>query len=316
MYYPYFRGKQYELILLRELSSYLVGKDILPIIEPVRGDFSALSKTLDILNDNGVSICIILNPWVGQMKDDPEIVRQKLDEQGLLENSTIEFGYLLAPGSDVERLVELIREYPTKKFSIIHQGFTEGKELATAIEPMENIKAHVFLDGFGGKRYQRLFKKDGVRRILVRDGFKQKKNADYARNEHFSELHITYEDEGMDGFGDYLIVGEEYTESGGPAYAIAIHLTYIDPDEDEDMFIYHFISDQKDSPTDPGGKFLEALRKLIRTIDRPRTKVFNSSACEEFRMLNYKQHYPGLGHVKKLSMKHHIELVMDFLERT
>jgi hypothetical protein len=31
----------------------------------------------------------------------------------------------------------------------------------------------------------------------------------------------------MDGFGDFLIVGDDYSESGGPAYAIAIHLTFI-----------------------------------------------------------------------------------------
>jgi len=132
MYYPYFRGKQYELILLRELSSYLVGKDILPIIEPVRKNFAALSKTLTILNNEGASICIVLNPRVGQMKDDPGYVLSKLDEWGLLENPTLEFGYILVPGSDIESMVGLIRAYPNNSFNILHHGYAEGKELAKA----------------------------------------------------------------------------------------------------------------------------------------------------------------------------------------
>ena len=39
----------------------------------------------------------------------------------------------------------------------------------------------------------------------------------------------------MDGFGDFLIVGEDYSEAGGPACAVAIHLTFIDPDQNNSM---------------------------------------------------------------------------------
>ena len=67
----------------------------------------------------------------------------------------------------------------------------------------------------------------------------------------------------MSGFGDFLIVGDEYSESGGPAYTIAIHLTYIDFDQDEAMHVRHFLSDRQDTPKDPGGKFSEALTKLV-----------------------------------------------------
>jgi hypothetical protein len=119
----------------------------------------------------------------------------------------------------------------------------------------------------------------------------------------------------MDGFGDYLIVGDDYTETGGPAYAVAIHLTYLDADDD-DMFIYHFISDKTASPTDPGGKFKEALAKLVKEIQKPNSLIYKSRACFEYLDLFKKKHYPGLGHIKKLSMQHHIELVADFFERT
>ena len=74
------------------------------------------------------------------------------------------------------------------------------------------------------------------------------RNRDYEPLEKFSDLHVTFEDEGMDGFGDFLIVGDDFSESGGPAYAIAIHLTFIDPDKEDEMWIHHFLSDRQDTP--------------------------------------------------------------------
>ena len=117
----------------------------------------------------------------------------------------------------------------------------------------------------------------------------------------------------MDGFGDYLIVGDDYSETGGPAYAVAIHLTYIGAEDD--IFIYHFLSDQTDSPIDPGGKFIEALAKLVKELKRPNSTIFKSKACLEYLDLFDKKHFPGLGYVKKLSMQHHIELIADVLKR-
>jgi len=44
MYYPYLRGKQFELLLLRENADLLAKNNIHPIIEPVKSDFKALSS--------------------------------------------------------------------------------------------------------------------------------------------------------------------------------------------------------------------------------------------------------------------------------
>jgi hypothetical protein len=149
--------------------------------------------------------------------------------------------------------------------------------------------------------------------VLLRDGFQRRRNADHPPVELFSDLHITYEEEDMDGFGDFLIVGDDYVEGGGPAYAVAIHLTFIDPDRDEVMYLYHFVSTTKDTPTDPAGKFAQALDKLIKRLDGGTSHLFNSNAINEFRELHAKGHFPGLGYVKKLSMNHHIETLADFL---
>ena len=107
-------------------------------------------------------------------------------------------------------------------------------------------------------------------------------------------------------------MGDEYSEGGGPAYAVAIHLTFIDPDQDDTMQIYHFKSKRQDTPKDPAGKFAEALAGMMKVLDARGSKVLETDAVKEFRMLHQQGHFPGLGYVKKLSMKHHIETLANY----
>lgn len=310
MYCPYLRGKQFELILLRDNAGFLAENDIHPIIEPVKSDFKSLIRTVKVLDEKEVDCTLIVNPQVGQEPIKTLSILNKLINESLKDYNNLSIGYILHAESKITDLIALVKKYNTFNFSILHSGYTNGKEVSNVIKDYNNIKKHVFIDGFAGKLYQRHLKKDGIKRVLIRDGFKsQRKNSLYPNSEHFSDLHITFPDEGMDGFGDYSIVGDDYSETGGPAYAVAIHLTYLDTDDD--MFIYHFISDQTDSPTDPGGKFLEALEKLVRAIEKPNSLIFKSKACSEYLELYKKKHYPGLGYVKKLSMQHHIELIAN-----
>ncbi|SMF45587.1 hypothetical protein SAMN06265365_115114 [Tistlia consotensis] len=51
---------------------------------------------------------------------------------------------------------------------------------------------------------------------------------------------------------------------------------------------------------------------MIETIDLPDSKVLDTDAVREFRNLYAQRHFPGLGYVKKLSMKHHIETFAHF----
>lgn len=314
MYYPYFRGKQYELILLKDNAEFLFNNNIHPIIEPVKHDFSALIRSMKVINEKGLDCTLIVNPKAGE---EPPPISRILDEligDVFKDYKNISIGYMLQAKSKISDLVKHLKNYPKFSFTLLHHGFSNGKELATAIESYDNIKTHAFIDSSPRKLYQKHFKRDGIKRVLIQNGFNtQKKNSLYPPSEHFSELHATYDDEGMDGFGDYLIAGDDYTETGGPAYAVTIHITYLDADED--MFIYHFISDQKDSPTDPGGKFLEALTKLVKEINKPDSPIFKSKACKEYLDLFKKKHYPGLGYAKKLSMQHHIELIAHYIRQ-
>ncbi len=302
------------MILLRDNAEVFAESGFHPIVEPVKNDFSALKRTMQVMNNKGVGCTLIVNPQIGREPVPASSILEELINGAFKGFKHLSIGYVLHAKSKISELVTLLSKYRNSSFSIVHYGYTNGKELAAAINRFENIRTHIFIEGFAGRLYQKPLKKKDIKRVLIRDGFKaQMKNANYPPTEHFSDLHITFPDEGMEGFGDYLIVGDEYSETGGPAYAVAIHLTYLD--SDDDMFIYHFVSDQTDSPTDPGGKFLEALFKLVKEIKKPNSLVFKSKACNEYLDLFKKKHYPGLGYVKKLSMQHHVELIADYIKR-
>jgi len=310
MYFPYFRGKQYELVCLRENSALISNSAITPIIEPVRSNFSGLSRAVSELVEAAANFILIVNPKNGDLAGESlESFDEVLDAIPNGYNG-MSVGFIVDDRCEPNHLTDIIDEIGDRSLSFIHWGNANPKLIHQAINNANNIDRHIFIEHACGKLYQKHFA--DAQRALLRDGFVRRSNREHPAVEHFSDLHITYPDEGMNGFGDFLIVGEEYSESGGPAYAVAIHMTFIDEDQDDDMHILHFVSDRSSDPSDPGGKFLEAAQK-IRIETETSDRLFRSAACEEFLDLLDRQHYPGLGYVKKLTMQHHLELLADFL---
>jgi len=65
MYYPYFRGKQFELITIREMAGLLAQKNFVPVIEPVREALGGLEKALKAICDVRGHAIVIVNPYHG-----------------------------------------------------------------------------------------------------------------------------------------------------------------------------------------------------------------------------------------------------------
>ncbi|WP_348679745.1 sce7725 family protein [Alcanivorax profundi] len=310
MYHPYFRGKQFELITIREMAALLAEKNFVPVIEPVRESLGSLKKTLDAVSEAGGSAIVIVNPYHGDHQENGSSITGLLQED-FGDDESISAGILLRNGMTVEEVMACYQQHVDHSPVLIHAGFTEPKALSVELADSMSNLTNIFVEDHAKLLYRKHF--DRSNRILVRDGFKRQRNADYVEMEEFSDLNVTYTELGMAGFGDFLMVGDAYTEGGGPAYAVAIHLTFIDPEKDDVMYIYHFVSDTKDTPTDPAGKFGQALAKLIAKLDSGTSHILETKAIQEFRALHEKGHFPGLGYVKKLSMKHHIETLADYL---
>lgn len=312
IYYPYFRGKQYELVAIRESAPLLAQAEFVPIVEPVKETFSGLRRAINAVTDADGQAIVVVNPVHGHHAQSSDEI-ENLFQQDLADKKNIAAGILVTNDMTVNNAVALYEQYKDRDVALIHSGFNHGRQLAEALEEDISRPLHVFVEQHHGKLYRKHFTKGT--RILLRDGFRRQKNRDYPDREKFSDLHLTYEDEGADGFGDYLIVGDEFSETGGPAYAVAIHLTFIDSDKDDEMHIFHFVSVRTDTPTDPAGKFGEALEKLVEEVRSSSTPVLRTEAVKEYLDLHERKHFPGLGYVKKLSMKHHMETLAAYFGR-
>ena len=70
MYFPYLRGKQFELLALRELAELpLDSFKISPIIEPVKKDLKGIQTMVTALNRHKVDIQLIVNPEKGDLQN-------------------------------------------------------------------------------------------------------------------------------------------------------------------------------------------------------------------------------------------------------
>lgn len=105
------------------------------------------------------------------------------------------------------------------------------------------------------------------------------------------------------------MIGSEYAEGGFAPYAVAIHIVYFS--ENKDLRIKHFTSNSNEDYNDPAGKFYEALQKLIGCEELINVKT---DGLDEFRRCYNEERYPGLGSVKKMALKHHIELMKQYFD--
>lgn len=297
MYYPILRGKLNELLALRELAQ-LELKNFIPVIEPVKKDVKALVKTIESLNSQRIEPLIIINPTIGDFSYSPNILNELLSEFDYIKFHKL---YSINEGSkSYENFLGL------DKFGLFIQ-----KGIDTQLIDFCHSSTINFIQNDVSPNVKRLIKN----KVIYEDFFrKQKKNADYPNESPFSSLHSYYKDDRTNiGFSDYTITGDDFSEGGGPAYVVTIHCSYIDSNRFDELFIKHFSSTNDGTPTNPGAKFLEALNLLIDDINAEDTPFTHTYALTEFQYLHKIEHFPGLGQVKKLSIKHHIETINSFL---
>lgn len=294
---------------MRECAQLLRVANFIPVIEPVKESTSGLKRAVEAITEADGQAVLVVNPQHGSFRTDTTVIREFVDTE-LGDHPGIGAGIILHDGTPIDEVLSMCERHQDRPITLIHAGFSDARALTDALPDSINHIRHIFWDGMFGKLYQRYFR--DAEKILLKDGFEVRPNREHPPVEFFSDLHITYEDHNMEGFGDFLIVGRGYSETGGPAYAVAIHITFLDPDKDDTMFVHHFVSDRQDTPTDPAGKFAEALQKLIREVENPASCIHRGNAIEEFVDLARRGHYPGLGYVKKLSMQHHLETLAAY----
>lgn len=307
MYFPYLRGRQFELLALQELlSCKKMGEHILPIIEPIK--FSpTLRNTINAFIHDGHQIAIVMNPQVGDLVDETgKVFLDDMDEIDFSDRNIIKAyisnDHLPEKMEDNDDLNDgIIINRKRDDYNCYHIMYHDDIEPLYALIPDDRM----------------FIKNTGNTRVLFADRFnKLPRNSDYKKieDEFFSEDHLYYKED-FAGFSDYSIVGDDFNMSGFAPLAVVIHIVYFDADKT--LRIRHFVSDSNYDINDPAKKYGEALTKLVKWISQKKKDSYflETEGIQKFLESYDEKRYPGLGTVKKYSIMHHLELINCFLDR-
>ena len=314
MYYPYLRGKQFELLALREFSrEFENNHTIVPIIEPVKKQVNGLNAAALSMIENGMKFAVILNPSDGDYRHtgiDNDILMSLTALTDDRDNWIPAYIYK----HNGKTLLDHAKQNNLSNLMII---FPSGADVNDE-ELMEFLSkdevAFVVSGNLSNNRSARgRMLRLGKALISLEDRFNERpRNADYANevDEIFSEDFAYYKNDGLAGFADYTPMAKDFIEGGMLPYAIAIHLTY--QKSDDQIFVHHFVSDNNFDQSNIRGKFHEAAVKIAPFFNN--NGLYHTSAVDELiRRAESDDGYPGLGYIKKLSVKNHLELITHIL---
>ncbi|GGE69148.1 hypothetical protein EV200_1015 [Pedobacter psychrotolerans] len=309
MYYPYLRARQFELLSLRELvTEGQILENVIPVLEPVKDGFSSLTLAHNIFKECNFHPYLILNPIVGELKGDYlEILNY------LVELEDCAFKPAFHYSNNLEFVLSTIINYDLKDCMIIClTNFTDDIGFRTLCE--HPSVTHIMLqDPNNYRSLDRFIKQLNKTYIRLNDVFqKQAKNSLFLEigAHKFTEEHLYYREERYQGFSDYTVVPSEFIDGGSTPRAVVIHLTYLYAEENNEIWIRHFTSKTNDSIANVQGKFAEAAYKAISFCNEHQLK---NSALDELITYYNEKRYPGLGIVKKISIKNHLLVVSDYL---
>ena len=315
-YYPLLRARQFELIALRELAADAALQGlIVPILEPVKDTYNNLTLARSVFHQNNQQAYIIVNPTVGVYGGDGLFYIDYLGDSASRQTFLPAFHYL----NNSHYILESIRRCSFEDCMILCQSDTDASD--ANFKSLVSHKAITRITVCSPERnrslcrYLKPFRKEPFHKKCIRqdDLFeKQPRNSDFLSiSEHrFSEEHLYFEEEGFDGFSDYTVLPSEYIDGGSTPRAIVIHLSYLH--NHEQVWIRHFTSETNDSIANVQGKFAEAAGKAVAFCE---DRSLSNTAIEELKSYYHNRRYPGLGTVKKISIKNHLLVLSAYLKK-
>ncbi len=285
MYYPYFRGKQFDLIALRTLlEENVLSPKIQPIIEPVKKT-TAFTKLLTVSQKLAHPLYVIQNPQAGAF----------LTEEGLA----------------------ALQQLPNPKARLLDQPLETIEQLPELL--IVNQATAALDSDWTGNRGKvlvpeefRLLQKVQGERILSQDLFTRLPRTSYYQeslDEIFSTAQHTYRKKGFSGFSDFSIDSRIYYEHGYPTPILSLHLVYFEADV---LRIHHFLSPE-DLPSQKEKFFV-----LMAEIEQWQTKLCGNQLTKGLALLlanadNGK--FPGMGVMRKAAVMHHMEVMSRYLDQ-
>lgn len=316
MYYPILRGKQNELLALRDCADRIGATSIYPVIEPVRDlatGGGSLRRCLDSLLTAGAPVAVIINPSVGEYAADIQATRTLLSIIDELDpdNTGVAAGVNLDSGGNLDAVVdELVGKAPRPHVYVHTSGAVVPDQALSRLATLGSDATHLAAERSRVRRHP-AFARPGARVAKLEDTFERAdSNAAYRDCEpyQFTDWNVYYSDDGYVGYADFATIGATYSTSGFTPRAVAIHLTYLNRD-DSTIWIQHFVSQaDRNTMANVAAKFEEAVTKLVHFADN---QGLDNPAIGEFRRLLEAGQFPGLGVIKRLSLINHLYVAGD-----
>lgn len=308
MYYPYLRGRQFELLALRNFSETITGESkIFPIIEPVRKNRNSLKKAATTMSEKDIRYGIILNPEYGDCEGEIIDLYNEVDFPDASQWSPT---FIIGKQSIDEITITIHENVYQNVILIIPRGASVDEDHFAGLIADSAI-TKVITDP-SRRKIARLTRTNEKELIELDDKFiAQPTNQAYTNidEELFSEEFFYFREDNFAGFSDYTVLPNEFREGGTLPKVVVIHLTY--RKTNDQIFIKHFCSDSnQEDRSNIQGKFAEAANKAIAFFDNI---DYNSPALDNLRENLSNGTFPGLGVLKKISILHHLDLVQKIL---
>jgi hypothetical protein len=307
MYFPYLRGKQFELEALLEVSPAVYSNTI-PIIEPVS---IPRLKLYDRFATQNIPVILIINPYHPQDKRlSSADVQKKIVDKDFATHPNLVLGFIVDTRYTIADLNSFLRSNPKLRKALIFRYNPLPTDLpviqsSISSHPVEYI---IFEDRKTNNSTRNAFNAH-PHRVLITDGFQhQDRNADYPASSAFESNFNTWRTDGWFGIGDYLTIGDHFSATGGQVYVISLHITTQSP---SGLLANHFSSTihaRVQGLSAP--KFTQANGLLVASSA---IAPLTSSGLSLYRDWHRRNHNPHLGAAKKASIMHHIELMSSII---
>ena len=308
MYFPILRGKQFELVALKEFAEANQGCTwINPIIEPVRALPVAVIRAADVLSRNGIHYSIILNPERGDFA---------------IESNRFEVGAYLEQFADLE-IKPIPAFYADGKSALIRQIIQDNALSGVMLVYEDSFKeeqdgdlcqleavSYIVCADVDSRSTMRYLNRTGKNIIRLDDNFiVRKPNTAYRGidEDRYTEEPFYYLQDHFYGFSDYCVLPKAFAEGGTTPTAIAIHLTYLM--REDAIWVRHFVSDEEFDTQNIRQKYGNAVQKVVDFYqETPATDAVS-------RLVRQRGSYPGLGVLKKYTMLNHMQLISGILSK-
>ncbi|MFC6171319.1 sce7725 family protein [Loigolactobacillus jiayinensis] len=290
IYYPYLRGKQFELqALLALLNTQQLPATVIPIIEPVR-DSRYLVDCVAAFVTARRPLIVIVNPQVGTYEQHRQ-QRFPLTKwwaspwlrAGLLVSETVAL-------SDYQAAAVLIYTQPTVLLRLPAPQPQQLVIVGPSHRLWRQLNAQVTLTDPVPRGW------DGADYLLQPRTF-------FGDQPWFSDTV---------GFSDFVIAGAGYSEKGYPLPYVRLSLSV---PYHRQLWLQHFISTDFSDFKQPKAKYFSAGTQLMAWLaEHP--EMPSTQGLQALEQSLREQHFPGLGKVKQWLLMHHIELVGSILSIT